>query len=221
MLISCYYNKKRCIVGNFTYFRDFDYGNCYTFNSQYDNDGNNKGDSLKSLRPGSENGLVIELFVGILGSSDYYTQERGIIVAVHERGMLPLMKYHGIKLSVETSTGISISRTQYSKLSLPFNDCKKDTTKMTSSDSIYYNKTFNISTYFQNLCIQICLQYEYVIKICKCKDPSLSFYYIEDDIPWCDNFTTIDCIIDLKNQFNEIMKTDKKCLDACPLGKFL
>ena len=62
MLISCYYNDIECKSEDFTYFHSFEYGNCYTFNS-------NKRHSRMTSKFGLSSGLSVELFVGIPGKN--------------------------------------------------------------------------------------------------------------------------------------------------------
>lgn len=63
MLISCSFNGKSCSYTNFSYFINYNYGNCYTFNSGNDYS-NVKQDLLKTSKVGSEFGLQMELSVG-------------------------------------------------------------------------------------------------------------------------------------------------------------
>lgn len=66
MLISCYYNGIQCSAVNFSYFRTFDYGNCFTFNGLTDGNGDSQ-DAIKTSKAGPSNGLSLELFVGAPG----------------------------------------------------------------------------------------------------------------------------------------------------------
>lgn len=68
MLISCYYNGIKCSPSNFSWFRTFEYGNCYTFNGLTDSNGNSM-DALTTSKSGPSSGLVMELFVGAPGNS--------------------------------------------------------------------------------------------------------------------------------------------------------
>ena len=60
MLISCYYNEKKCNSSDFSYFASFDYGNCYTFNK-------NDTFTRKTSKYGPSSGLELELFTGVAG----------------------------------------------------------------------------------------------------------------------------------------------------------
>ncbi len=56
MLISCFYNGQTCFASNFSWFWSFDYGNCYTFNT-----------NIKTSKSGPTTGLKLELFLGLPG----------------------------------------------------------------------------------------------------------------------------------------------------------
>lgn len=66
MLVSCHYNGIECSSLNFTWYRTFEYGNCYIFNAAIDNSGN-KIDSIKTSKAGPNSGLTLELFLGVPG----------------------------------------------------------------------------------------------------------------------------------------------------------
>jgi amiloride-sensitive sodium channel subunit gamma len=59
MLISCFYNGIACNTSDFSLVFTYEYGNCYTFNSQ------TPARTTKLFGFGS--GLVLELFVGVEG----------------------------------------------------------------------------------------------------------------------------------------------------------
>lgn len=63
MLISCSYNGIKCDTRNFTSFYNYNFGNCYTFNSGYDQNGT-KQDVLYIGNPGTDYGLQLELYAG-------------------------------------------------------------------------------------------------------------------------------------------------------------
>jgi len=61
MLVSCDFNGQPCSVDDFKWWRDYEYGNCFTFNSL-------KFATSRSIsRSGPGNGLNMELFTGLQG----------------------------------------------------------------------------------------------------------------------------------------------------------
>ena len=56
MLVSCFFNDIQCFPFDFKWFWSNDYGNCYTFNAMYDNNGsfvNSRNISQPGVRSGS------------------------------------------------------------------------------------------------------------------------------------------------------------------------
>ena len=161
ILIDCKFNGEDCSSDDFIEFYSFEYGNCYTFN------GNGTGTTRTVSR--TKTGLQMELFTGIPGDFSF---ERGMYVTVHNKSMVPLTKYEGVKASVGTSTDIGITRTFINKLDAPYSDCRKDVSQYTSTDSYYFKYIIDNMTntvYTQNLCYQVCFQ-DMVNKKCGCDD---------------------------------------------------
>jgi hypothetical protein len=63
MLLKCTFNGVPCNESHFVWRYDFNYGNCYTFNSGKDGQGRSV-ELLKVLEPGPISGLRLELFLG-------------------------------------------------------------------------------------------------------------------------------------------------------------
>ena len=57
MVISCFFNSEKCKLGSFVAINNKEYGRCFTFNSE-------KQNQLKISRGGKENGLKLEMYVG-------------------------------------------------------------------------------------------------------------------------------------------------------------
>ena len=175
LLVSCYYNQIKCSGDDFYYRYVNDYGNCYTFNELYSN--GTQVDSKTTSKSGPLYGLNLELFIGLSGNNDYYTVSRGVHVVVHERGTLPLFKNDGVNAMASEATNIAISKTVYSKYDPPYSNCRRDVSSVKSGDSEIYKKTLQISNYYQKLCYELCLQYNYIIPNCSCADPSISDFF--------------------------------------------
>ena len=83
---------------------------------------------------------------------DKYRVMSGMILAIHQRGQLPLLKYDAITVANSISTNVLISRTEYAKLSYPYSTCRKNPDKLLPTDSDFHRKTVSISLYSQRLC---------------------------------------------------------------------
>jgi hypothetical protein len=58
LVISCYYNEVKCELSEFFMFYDFQYGNCYTFNSPIFTNGSENPNPKVSTQPGIRNGKL-------------------------------------------------------------------------------------------------------------------------------------------------------------------
>src|SRR5690606_36628000 len=119
------------------------------------------------------NSISYKSRVHIKDIQDFYTIKSGVIVAIHQRGLLPLLKYDGITLTTGRASNVAISKRVYQKLPGPYSSCRADPATPQPYDSDYYKITVNVSLYYQNLCFEICLQYKYIIPMCNCSDPSI------------------------------------------------
>lgn len=210
MVISCFFNNEECTVDHFHWFRDQEFGNCYTFNSP-----DIFPESKKTSKTGPSSGLLMELFVGAPSSQDMYTIKRGVKVAIHERGMIPLIKEQGINVATNTAVDIGISRTKISKLGPPYSDCRMNVTEILATDSKYFKFAAIYSKYYQKFCFQLCMQHEQIIAKCGCADPNL---------PTLDgtNFTfctgiALMCAKKERNKFDSEIQIDDVCGPFCPL----
>lgn len=213
MLISCYYNGIQCNSSDFSWFRTFEYGNCYTFNGLTDSNGNDK-DPLMTSKSGPSSGLTIELFIGVPGKQDFYTTQKGAYIVVHNRSRTPSVKYEGITVQSGTASSIGVSRTVYSKLGKPFSNCRKDVSTILSTDSEIFKQTRAITEYSQKLCYELCLQNLFIIPDCKCADPTIPI--VDENQFICNNFTLLECVRSKRNFFDSQPIGDI-CDSYCPL----
>jgi hypothetical protein len=206
ILIDCKFNGEDCTSEDFVEFYSYEYGNCFTFNL-------NKT-STKSVSR-TKTGLQMELFTGIPGN---YSIERGMYVTVHNKSMIPLTKYEGVKAAVGTSTDIGITRTFRYKLPDPYSDCRKNVSQYTSSDSYYFKfiiDNMNNTLYTQTLCYQVCFQ-DLVNQKCGCADPTNTIT-LNQSISICENRTKIESCIP-KTLRNCLTTNDNcECAKYCPL----
>jgi hypothetical protein len=159
------------------------YGNCYTFNYQYDDNGNNKSVVMTS-KSGPNSGLIMELFAGSAGEQDFYAASRGLYVQIGKRTDKPLVKYKGIRIPVGTDTSVEVRKEVTNGLPYPYSDCRDDLTPR-STDSIYYRYTANLTTYYQHLCVDIYYQLTIVVQNCGCYEANSPIY--DNTINICDS----------------------------------
>jgi len=206
LLISCYFNGLPCTASDFSWFYDFNYGNCYTFNKNTT--------SIKTIsKAGPTYGLQLELFTGIPGYQDLLASERGIYLAVTNNSALPLTSYDGIKLSVGQATNIRVKRTFVSNLDSPFSNCRMDTTSNFPSDNSLYKRTLEINQYSLQLCYDLCLQKLFTMTTCNCSDPSLPQY--DKSFTVCNTNSKLSCANRVRDRFDSSSISDS-CSNYCP-----
>lgn len=95
MLLTCYFNNIPCNSSDFVWRYDYDYTNCYTFNSGYDMNGNPV--PIKQVNEaGSDRSLKLELFIGDDATQSQYMLNSGARVVVHNQTITPIINSEGI-----------------------------------------------------------------------------------------------------------------------------
>jgi len=206
ILISCYFNGQSCSGSDFSWFFDFNYGNCYTFN-------NNATNIKKISKAGPSYGLQLELFTGIPGLQDLLASERGIYLAVTNNSALPLTRYDGIKLSVGQATNVRVKRTFVSNLPAPFSSCRSDTTSILPTDNVIYKRTVQLNKYSLQLCYDLCLQKLFSMPTCNCSDPTLPQF--DQSLPVCNTNSKLSCANQVRDRF-DTTPISASCSSYCP-----
>ncbi len=145
---------------------------------------------------------------------DYYSDERGIYLAVTNNSALPLTNYEGIKLSVGQATYAKISRTFITHLPSPFSDCRIDVSSASSNDNPIYKRTLELNQYSVDLCYDLCLQRDFINLQCNCSDPSLAPFNVT--IPVCNTTPLLNCSKNVRDQFDNVNDIDEACAKYCP-----
>ncbi|CAF0787496.1 unnamed protein product [Brachionus calyciflorus] len=76
MLISCKYQSINWTHENFTSFYDYNFGNCYTFNSDLNQ-------PKESVRSGPIKDLRLKLYAGNIETEQQFTYSSGFRVIIH------------------------------------------------------------------------------------------------------------------------------------------
>ena len=103
---SCSFNGKPCDVKNFTSYKSFMFGKCYTFNSV-------EGDNppLQDTMAGQHTGLKLRLNIereGYLKST--LNPFVGLVILIHDHKAFPIMEEFGIKVQPGVSTLCAIKK---------------------------------------------------------------------------------------------------------------
>lgn len=140
--------------------------------------------------------------------------QAGFYISINNNSQLPLTKFEGIKIPNGFATNVAIKKTHYSTLEPPYSSCRKDTEVANLDDSLYYNLTLKFTKYSQKLCFQICIQFEYIIRVCGCADASVPI--MNRSVPLCSSWNDVSCVLNSTAYMNRI-DLPSMCAKYCPL----
>ncbi|CAF0806060.1 unnamed protein product [Brachionus calyciflorus] len=201
ILLNCKFNSMICNKDNFGKVFSPLSGKCFTFNF--------KMPIKNSVYPGSEYGLKLELYTGLLDKNYDLIRSSGFLIFIHNSSIKQFDILNGINLPVGYETDIVISKEHSKKMPYPYSNCIEDISSNDSFDSELYRKTLkNNGIYQQRNCLITCVD-EYIIQECGCNP-------IPIDIEQGCNMTMIfDCVAGKYSEFYNSSKATE-CQDFCP-----
>ncbi|GFR82972.1 amiloride-sensitive sodium channel subunit beta-like [Elysia marginata] len=106
MVISCTFNTVECSAENFTHFYNYRYGNCFTFTTNDEKNGDNTGIGVQA---GQTHGLVLEMNVQ---SGEYMavTESAGLLLLVHEPDRVVYPDDGGLVISPGFATNVALQK---------------------------------------------------------------------------------------------------------------
>lgn len=146
---------------------------CYSFNSGKNSFGQTIEDKY-CTKPGSINGLNLELYAGEPTNKYSLSYVKGIHIQVHNRSRKPVF-FDGFSASPGLYTKVSLTREFSSRLENPYSDCIRDITRLAEQSLFLRTIIDHNMTYRQSDCFNVCLQ-KYVVQKCQC--------YIADFLYW-------------------------------------
>jgi hypothetical protein len=238
MLVSCYFNNKKCSINDFISFFDPYYGWCFSFNSKI-----SEIRSIKTVSfPGVLNGLTLELFLGlykgfryliiiiflfILGNPPVDTVNEfndGILVSIHNQTEDPFTKMDIIKVSAASETDLIINRNFIKRL-LPQNggSCILAPNDEIGSQQFYttdYEDDYSVenetsksrSKYNQEYCLSKCILQK-IIVACGCITMLLRMPF-NNTMKLCSSNQEYDCWGNYIYDLNQSVTAD--CYSNCP-----
>nr|CDJ82023.1 Na+ channel domain containing protein [Haemonchus contortus] len=153
----CSFNGHECNIDeDFRIHVDPEFGNCFTFNYDVDN-------NYTSSRAGPMYGIRVLLFVN---TSDYMTtsESAGVRLAIHSPTEYPFPDTFGYSAPVGFASSFGMKKKLIQRLSKPYGDCMHSET---------YNKTnyiYQQYDYHPEGCHRSCFQTN-LIRDCSCGDP--------------------------------------------------
>jgi hypothetical protein len=208
MLLTCSYAQKACTENDFTHFFHPTFGNCFTFNKGFRDNGSTM-DIVESYVSGPDFGLSIELFLGDPNVQTQYQFNDGIIVVIHNQTSMPLLNGDRVLVSTGHETDVKVNRKFTSKLSYPHGDCLKDATKDIRSDYIDYIVNRLGLSYNQQYCYLVCLQTQ-IINFCNC---SCAILPSNNTSNLCYTLPQLNCMMKYISSFEN---KGNLCSENCP-----
>lgn len=207
MLVSAYFNSRKLSESDFDWFFDFNYGNCYRFNS-------NESNYRYSGIDGASSFLELELYLGNSSEIQPFTSERGIKLLINNNTDRPYPYDYGINISPGKKANIKVKRSYFNRLGPPYSKCLTDLTPNNPDKTLFMKIMFDYmkeKSYTHKFCMRVCFQ-AFVSRKCNCSDPAFPTYRA----PPCKNIDQVRC---LEKQY-EIYSSDPKevCQNNCSNG---
>ncbi|CAF1010201.1 unnamed protein product [Brachionus calyciflorus] len=211
-IVFCEYLMEDCNMSAFKFYFHPNYGNCYQFNTGYD-ENDSKIPLKTTIVTERAQGLRLVLNTSVPDSLKFITPFTGAIVFIHNHTTDPMM-VTGITLAPKTETNIGLSRMFYSSQPKPYSQCETSTNDPNSFSSELYKLVLeNTQFYTQTLCIYQCFQRE-VIKNCNCSVTTFPDFYKEKSCSGIDQSICLQQVFDMAKNTDFFSDT---CYQECPL----
>ena len=214
ILIECYFNQNACDSTDFIWSFDYYYGNCYTFNTGFDSNGN-KIDLKKSNLAGPDFGLQLTLYTNFYEELLSFANGFGAIIRIGNSSYSMYDSNNGLFASAGFNNFISINREFKSMLPKPYSNCEIDENSASFLSNWDFYNLIGRSTYAytQQLCFSQCLQRKVINKF-NCTFPYIISLY--NDVKTCTRNLYQVILSDLKQSLENNF-IDLVCLPLCPL----
>ncbi|CAG0904738.1 unnamed protein product, partial [Darwinula stevensoni] len=164
---------SRRLISLFFPYANSTYGTCYVFNLKLNQDNDTEAGSRKTVFPGPNNGLELELYLDASQwPSSVMSSQGGVRVVIHRSDSLPSPEESGFDARTGTATNIALRQMEVSRLPYPYeNDCYDswDKTGYSPSDP-------KLIAYDSLMCRRMCLQAT-MLNICHCTLPWIQDYF--------------------------------------------
>jgi hypothetical protein len=221
-VMNCRYNNMECnFINDFEdQFYDFNYGQCFKFNSGK----NMLGQMVEQkyiFQNGVLNGLILDLYIGSADeNNNVFSMSQGMNIFINDKNHFDSTYSEGINISPGTTTKISIDKVSLKKEQKPYSECTANLNKVDSYKSDIYRRSFfsNISYSYID-CKFVCLQ-KMFDEECKCQIANM-FIYSNRNRFCLDNLTIetinndFDCLNKVYTTFSKSSEYIEKC--DCPI----
>ena len=213
LIVNCEFKFNKCNKTNFKFFLHPFYGNCYQFNSGYNNK-NQMVDTEYSITTEKRQGLRLILNISVPETIKFLNPSSGAIIFIHNQSLYPLMVSE-VSASPNFETNIAFSRVYYESQEKPYSSCDSKANDINSHDSDIFKLVHaNTKKYSQTLCVFQCFQ-KLVIENCNCFVTIFpSFFHLRNP---CGDPIQMNCTNKIVKNFYEDNYLEKVCLKKCPL----
>ena len=217
ILIICLFNNIKYNSGDFIWSWDELYGNCFTFNSGFDSNGNRIDLKTVTLE-GPMSGLKLTIYVNVyekLIIANGVFLEFGVVMRIGNSSYSTFHPYSdGVSVSPGFQTKIVIDREFKSMLPKPYSNCEivPNTPKYLEGMDLYNLISESNYKYTQQLCFVQCYQ-KYLIQKYNCT----IFWFLS---LYNANICTRDVWDTLwsnESEFFDSKFINKNCISLCPL----
>lgn len=168
MIIDCTFDGKICTPSQFNWFWNYKYGNCYTFNSAWND--SQTANLRGAERPGPLHGLQLELFI----EESQYTEEvagnTGVKVVIHAPNRMPFPEDEGLQLPPGFMSSIGVRMVNITRMPYPYSsDCENGSRVRNGYDTVHRKVA-----YTTQVCTKTCMQVATIMK-CGCASNEFPF----------------------------------------------
>ena len=209
LIYECIFNYQPCNYTNdFVWYYDFQFGNCFKFNSGIDSNGVSIG-SKNIYQIGKDFGLKLEVFTGNYKYPS--TEHTGLRIVIHNSSINP-STFEGLTVPTGLDTNIAVNRLYYFKQPNPYSKCISNIENHRSDlvQAIIKSRY----QYRQYDCYLVCFQ-RFLVNKTGCYFPAIMNLY---DAKLClsiKEFKTFDILLLYKDFLS--MDAFHFCESSCPL----
>ena len=208
IFLECNFADVSCNLTNLVWYFDYNFGNCFRFNTGYYELG--QPVDLVKMSEGV-NGFRVKIFTGIPGDEEEnifdVNEVNGVVISIDNQTFFPMLKINNV-VNFKTGTGtfLVMRKTFIKDIPFPYSGCQDSL----NPDTVFYEefKRYKISTYTHDTCMVFCKQL-FILNLCKCV---ASFFPRISNASQCLNKEQAKCVDSYIEKYNE----NNNCLETCP-----
>jgi hypothetical protein len=208
----CSFGFTECKKYEFVYLYDTRYGNCFKFNSGFDEDGNKLPTRISKR---SNSGLRLLLYATDLNDSSLFFSNGFYIDIGFQKNRIRLDR--GVRIKPSKKSFVFMKKTRTTQISKPYSNCTGDLDNSYSFDRKIYNIMISKNIEYSHIdCWNILYQLE-VSENCACYDRS--FITLSNMFMTCTNSTELKCMDIIFTKYNVQIDQMREKLNAyCPIA---